>query len=96
VVFVVAIAKRRERNQMIVLEVAGFVVLLGLAVIATWMAGVGLMGMTGAVRMKRCLSCGHLLTATSGATTVCPYCRHPRLFHHFAHARLQHHLPGDS
>ena len=80
---------------MIALEVAGSVVLLGLAVTAAWMAVVGLMGVTGALRLKRCQACGHLLPATPGQTTICPYCRHPRLLHRLAHARLRHYLPGE-
>ncbi len=80
---------------MIVLGVAGVVVLLGLAVAATWMGLVGVMGLTGTVCFKRCHACGHLLPVASWPVTVCPYCRHPRLLHHFAHARLHHYPPGE-
>jgi hypothetical protein len=80
---------------MIVLEVAGAVVLIGLVVTATWMAIVGLMGITGALRLRRCRECGHLIPSTPQMATGCPYCRHERLARHVIPMRLHHFLPGE-
>jgi DNA-directed RNA polymerase subunit RPC12/RpoP len=80
---------------MIVLAGFGLVVLLALAIAATWMAVVGLMGITGMIRLRRCRGCGHMLPSTRGSTVDCPYCRHPRLLHGFSHARLKHLLPAE-
>ena len=80
---------------MIALEIAGFIVLLVMAVSVTWMMFVGLISVVGGVRLRRCRSCGHLLAAISAEPTGCPYCKHPRLLHRFAHARVHHILPGE-
>jgi DNA-directed RNA polymerase subunit RPC12/RpoP len=80
---------------MIALEVAGAVVLLALGLTVTWMAIVGLMGITGAVRLRRCRTCGHLVTTTRQIRSACPYCHHPWLGRHVVHMRLHHFLPGE-
>jgi len=81
--------------KMIVVEVVGAVVLITLSVTATWMAIVGLMGATGALRLRRCRTCGHLVTSTPRMPAACPYCRHQRLLRHIIHMRLHHFLPGE-
>ena len=81
---------------MIALEVSGVVLLLILAVAATWMMLVGLLGANGAVRLKRCRACGHLLAGGSGRSSgVCPYCRHPWLVRHVMPVHLRHLLPEE-
>lgn len=81
---------------MIALEVTGAVLLLILAVAATWMMLVGLLGAIGAVRLKRCRTCGHLLTGGSGRSSgLCPYCRHPWLVRHVMPVHLRHLLPEE-
>jgi DNA-directed RNA polymerase subunit RPC12/RpoP len=80
---------------MIGVEVAGAVVIIALGVTATWMAIMGLLGVTGAVRLRRCRTCGHLITTTPQMAPACPYCRHPRLLAHLVHMRLHHFLPGE-
>lgn len=80
---------------MIALEVIAAVVLLGVAAATTWMALVGLMGVGGFVRLRRCRSCGHLVIVPLGQARVCPYCRHPRLASHISPLRLHHLLPDE-
>lgn len=80
---------------MVVFEVVAFLFLLAMAVAVTLMAVVGLLGVTGVMRLKRCPTCAHLLPCAASRSTSCPYCAHPRLLHHFAHARIRHYLPGD-
>jgi hypothetical protein len=66
----------------IVLEVIGAVVLVGLMCATTYMAIFGGLGILGAVRYVCCPVCGHL-TAVSGsaAPEACPHCRHVAMFH---------------
>jgi hypothetical protein len=81
---------------MMALEVFGGVVLLVLAVAATWMAVVGLLGTVGALRLRRCRSCGHLLAGSvPSRAAVCPYCRHPWLASHVVPIHLHHLLPQE-
>jgi len=81
---------------MIVAEVLSTLILLTLVAITTWMAIVGLMGVIGAVRFKRCRMCGHLRPGGSqGQSAVCPYCRHPWLAHHLMPVRIHHFLPAE-
>lgn len=77
---------------MIVVVVVGAVVLFGLAVAATVMEIVGLLGVAGFLRMRRCHGCGHLLPTAARSLPTCPYCRH---LHQPHQVRLQHLLPGD-
>jgi DNA-directed RNA polymerase subunit RPC12/RpoP len=79
---------------MITLEVAAAVAIMALGLTATWMAIVGLLGVTGAIRLRRCRTCGHLITTTPNMAPACPYCRHRRLGH-VVHMRLHHFLPGE-
>ena len=80
---------------MITVEVIGAVLIIVLGVTVTWMAIVGLLGVTGAVRLRRCRTCGHLVTTTPHIAPACPYCRHPRSLGHVVHMRLHHFLPGE-
>lgn len=81
---------------MIVVEVVGVAVLLVLVLAATWMAVVGLLGAIGAIHLRRCRSCGHLIASgTPRAPSVCPYCRHPRLLGHLIPVHLHHFLPQE-
>ncbi len=80
---------------MIALEIAGPVAIVALGMTATWMAIVGLLGVGGAVRLRRCRTCGHLITTTPHLAPACPYCRYPRLLGRAVHMRLHHFLPGE-
>ena len=86
---------RQGGSEVIALEVVGSVVLLFLVVAATWMAVVGLLGAIGAIRLRRCRSCGHLITRTPGVRSICPYCRHAWLGNHLMPVHLRHFLPGE-
>lgn len=90
------VVRRQGGSEVIALEVVGSVVLLFLVVAATWMAVVGLLGAVGAVRLRRCRACGHLITSgTPRSRSICPYCRHPWLGNHLMPLHLQHFLPGE-
>ena len=80
---------------MTTLEVLGAIVLLMLASATAWMAAVGLLGAVGALRLRRCRSCGHLLPRSSQQPLVCPYCRHPWLTRHVNPVHLRHLLPEE-
>lgn len=82
--------------MVIVVEVLGFVVVLGIAVAVTWMAIVGLMGASGVACLKRCRSCRHLhLAWTSANSSKCAYCRHAWLARHVMPMRLRHFFPSE-
>jgi hypothetical protein len=80
---------------MLAVEVIAAVVLAAVLFVSTWMAIVGLLGISGMVRMRRCGDCGHLVTAWPGHA-VCPYCAHPWMAHHLFPVHLRHRLPGES
>lgn len=79
---------------MVALEVVGIFVLAMALGLVTWMLWLGLAGAVGAVRLKRCRTCGHLVATWSTSVVACPYCRHRHLGR-FGHARLHHYLPGE-
>lgn len=72
----------------------------GLALASFAALVVGVLALIGGVRLERCSHCRHLFAAPTAASdgggaqsTVCPFCRHGRLFHpiatlHHAHERL--------
>lgn len=81
---------------MLVLEVLGILTLIGLALVATWMAVVGLLGVVGNQRLRRCRSCGHLMTSTwRQSPSACPVCRHPWLKRHILPVHLRHLFPAE-
>jgi hypothetical protein len=81
---------------MLVLEIVAVVVILVLAAGATWMAVVGLVGVASGQRLKRCRSCGHLLTtAWRRPPSQCPVCRHPWLASHVMPVHLVHMFPSE-
>lgn len=82
--------------MMIVVEVLGSVVVLGMAIAVSWMAMVGLMGASGVACLKRCRSCGHLHSAwMSAKPSRCAYCRHAWLARHVMPVRLRHFFPSE-
>jgi hypothetical protein len=83
---------------MVVIEVLGVLLVLGLALATTFAAVAGLLGVLGAVRFVRCQRCGRLGVAKpAGPVLSCPYCRHDSLAHplqalshlHVGHAGLK-------
>jgi hypothetical protein len=67
---------------MVVVEVLVVVLIVGLGVVTTIAAYVGLLGMVDAARVVRCDRCGHLgLTSTGRPLRTCAYCQHGRLLH---------------
>jgi hypothetical protein len=64
---------------MVAVDVVGAVLVFGLLVLSTAMAVLGLLGITGAVRFRRCQSCTHLVPTSSAQVSACIYCRHSRL-----------------
>ena len=81
---------------MLVLEALGILAIIGLAVVATWMSVVGLLGVAGNQRLRRCRSCGHLLTTGWKKTpSECPVCRHPWLRRHVFPVHLHHLFPAE-
>lgn len=74
-------------DAMVVLDVAGGMVALGLAVVTAYMAILGGLGMLGAVHFVRCGHCGHLIPASgTGTPERCGHCQHLALYHHPVHA----------
>lgn len=80
---------------MVGVEVVAGLILMALLATATWMAIVGLLGVTGCFRLRRCRSCGHLIPTSTPAVAACPYCRHPHLPRRIGHTRLHHYLPHE-
>ena len=81
---------------MLVLEVLGILAIVALAVVATWMALTGLVGVAANQRLRRCRSCGHLLTtAWRRQPAECPVCRHPWLASHVMPVHLLHRFPAE-
>lgn len=67
---------------MVVIEVVGAVLVIGLGVVATANLCFGLSGVVGAARLVRCERCGPLGVASADASLpACPRCRHERLSH---------------
>lgn len=68
---------------MVMLEIAGGVVLLGLAFVTAYMAIMGGLGMIGAVHFVRCMHCGHLVAMSgTGLPEQCVHCQHVVMYHH--------------
>lgn len=81
---------------MLVLEVLGILAIIALALVATWMAVVGLVGVAGNQRLKRCRSCGHLMTSSwKQQPAECPVCRHPWFKRHVLPVHLLHLFPSE-
>jgi hypothetical protein len=67
---------------MVAIVVVTGVLVVGLAIVTTAAAYVGLLGIAGAVRFVRCDRCGHLgMTSVSEPLRSCASCRHGRLLH---------------
>jgi DNA-directed RNA polymerase subunit RPC12/RpoP len=66
----------------VVVEAVTMALVIALAVATLIAAYIGLLGISGALRLARCDRCGHLVvTATGAPPGACAYCRHDRLMH---------------
>jgi hypothetical protein len=83
-----------EGRTMLAVEIIGGVIVAAILFVSTWMAIVGLLGVTGSVRMRRCRDCGHLAISWPGHA-MCLFCRHPWMVHHVAMLDVRHRLPGE-
>jgi hypothetical protein len=67
---------------MTVYEVLTVALIVALAVAATALIYLGLLGMIGQLYVVRCAACNHLTFSSADLPQAsCPYCRHPVLLH---------------